>query len=201
MKKIAMAVLAVMLGSSASFAVEVDLTGSLGYGYLLNSIAMINGSATKGKIEILVQALTTNPDDENLKYGIESGYMPLYSLSDVLGSDLTAKYTVTSIPLMGLVKYGLGDTTAIKTGEYYPYVIGGLGFHFVTSALSMTMPGLTLESSETKTYFGSTLGGGIRYRASEKVDLDLSIRYNTINADDTVNVFNILMGVGFRPSF
>ncbi len=84
--------------------------------------------------------------------------------------------TFSSIPVMIGARYLFGKE------KFFGYGSAELGVHFTTLDLPEVDlgEGETFGGSESNTYFGWALGAGVLYKINEKIDLDLSAKYNMI---------------------
>lgn len=144
----------------------------------------------QGKISLGVNggaAIPTGDFGDDFDLGWGGNALFVYHISP--NADLTASagyltwsgkdsldVTFSSIPVMIGARYLFGKE------KFFGYGSAELGVHFTTLDLPEVDlgEGEVFGGSESNTYFGWALGAGVLYKINEKIDLDLSAKYNMI---------------------
>ncbi len=157
------------------------------YGILMNPTLNDQPGTVKGGIGIIAQAFI--PSKDNIEYGAEAGYEPIYSYDydAVFGK---AKATVRNIPLQGVVRYYISD----KKANHAIFLKGAAGLNFLGS----TVETFGVSSTESNMRFGIGFGVGMIIKTSTRIEIEPNVRYNIIfNAGDNISMLNIGVGIGF----
>jgi len=109
--------------------------------------------------------------------------------------------TYSSIPVLFGAKYLFGKDKVRGYGS------AELGVHFTTLDLpEYNVGGVMFGGKQSDVFFGWGIGAGVMFKVGEKVDLDLSAKYNMIvvgeeNSWDqqstSIDYFGIMLGVWF----
>jgi outer membrane protein W len=135
-----------------------------------------------------------------VKISLTAGYVAwsLKSITGLLGASTTG--TLGSIPILVGVRYML--MKPMMTG-IQPYVAGELGVQLMNSKVTVAVPNYGSVSTTTnKSYFGYALGVGAIYPVSNKVNIDLNVKFNgissgssSVSGSSATNFIGINLGV------
>lgn len=96
-----------------------------------------------------------------------------------------AEVSFRDLTLGGTVKYMFPS----QNSQITPFVVGGLGFHFFRSKVSLGPFG---SASDSETKIGIDVGGGAVYKATPAVDILAELRYRLVS---DINQLCIMAGV------
>lgn len=122
---------------------------------------------------------------------------------DVSYNNLKDSYSGSVDDITGEVESKLRWSGAVRARAGYavdrflPYIAGGVAFGSVKNLISLTDGVDEITVSESKTYTGWTIGGGVDYAATDNLILRLEYRYTDYGKKE----FDFGEGVGIEDKF
>lgn len=101
---------------------------------------------------------------------------------------VSVDHSMTSIPLLGGVRFYFAP------GDLSPYVSAEAGLHMTSWEVS----GGGMSFSDSESYFGFGVGGGVLFSIGTSLYLDANVKYNSIDpGEDSGDFISLFVGVRF----